>query len=287
MTVRTRRPRTPRPARVLVATGGVVVVALLAGACGADAGEDTDPEHRTFALSGKTLTVDSDDSALELVPADGDAKGVRVTRWFKGKTVLGGDPTVTWKMDGNRLTLDMNCSGLITDCSARHRVEVPRGVTVTVESQDGQVTAAGFREALKVRTKDGSVSVKDAGGPLDLRSSDGSISVKGAEGPLDLRSSDGSIRADGVRSRKVAVDSKDGSVHLELVTVPDRIDAHSKDGSVDIAVPGRKGGAQVAYDVRTESHDGSVDVSVPRDDHSPHRVNVRSADGSVKVHTAN
>lgn len=287
MTVRTRRPRPPRPARVLGATGGVVVVALLVGACGADAKDDAEPEHRTFALSGKTLTVDSDDSALELVPADGDAKGVKVTRWFRGKTVLGGDPEVTWKMDGNRLTLDMNCSGLFTDCSARHRVEVPRGVTVNVESRDGEVTAAGFRTALKVRTKDGSVSVKDSVGPLDLGSSDGSISVDGAEGPLDLRSSDGSVRADGIRSRRVAVDSRDGSVHLELATVPDRVDAHSKDGSVDIAVPGGKDGAKVAYDVRTESRDGSVDVSVPRDDASPHHVNVRSADGSVTVHTAN
>ncbi|MFK4064390.1 DUF4097 family beta strand repeat-containing protein [Streptomyces sp. NPDC029674] len=267
MNVRIRRR--PRTARALAAVGGTAAVVLLVGACGTDAKDDTEPEHRTFALAGKTLTVESSDATLELVPAGGDAKGVKVTRWFSGETVLGGDPKVTWEMDGDRLTLDMQCSGVITNCSAKHRVEVPRGVAVKVENKDGRVTASGFRDALTVRTKDGSVT------------------VDGAEGPLDLRSADGSVTARHITSRQVAVDSKDGSVRLELAAVPDRVDARSKDGSVDIAVPEKKGGAKVAYDVRTEVSDGSVDVSVPRDDNSPHHLSVRSADGKVTVRSAN
>ncbi|MFH8606099.1 DUF4097 family beta strand repeat-containing protein [Streptomyces sp. NPDC018029] len=285
MTVRTRRR--PRTARALAAVGGTAAVVLLVGACGADADDDTEPEHRTFALPGKTLTVESSDSTLELVPAAGDAKGVQVTRWFDGETVLGGDPKVTWKMEGNRLTLDMECSGVIANCSARHRVEVPRGVAVTVENKDGTVTASGFKDALKVRTKDGSVTVKNTHAALDLRSSDGSITVDGAQGPLDLHSSDGSVTARRITSRQVAVDSKDGSVRLELAAVPDRVEARSKDGSVDIAVPDRESGKKVAYDVRTDVSDGSVDVAVPRDDNSPHRLSVRSADGKVTVRSAN
>ncbi|MEV7191357.1 DUF4097 family beta strand repeat-containing protein [Streptomyces sp. NPDC093510] len=291
MTVRTRRR--PRAARALAAVGGTTAVVLLLGACGADADTDTEPEHRTFALAGKKLTVDSSDTTLELVPADGDAEGVKVTRWFDGETMLGGDPKVTWKMDGDRLTLGMSCSGVIANCSAKHRVEVPRGVQVTVENQDGRVTASGFRDALKIRTKDGSVTVRNTGAPLDLRSSDGSVTVDGADGPLDVHSSDGSVTARGITSRQVAVDSRDGAVRLELTAVPDRVDARSKDGSVDIAVPGEKDGKdgkdgkKVAYDVKTETADGSVDVSVPRDDKSPHHLSVRSADGQVTVRSAN
>jgi len=48
----------------------VAVVALLAAGCGASAGDDKEPEHRSFALNGRTLTVDSDDSALDLVVAE-------------------------------------------------------------------------------------------------------------------------------------------------------------------------------------------------------------------------
>ncbi|MEV0256576.1 DUF4097 family beta strand repeat-containing protein [Streptomyces sp. NPDC050732] len=270
MTVRTRRR--PRTARALAAAGGTAAVVLLAGACGADATDDTEPEHRTFALAGKTLTVESSDSTLELVPAGSDAEGVRVTRWFDGETVLGGDPKVTWTMEGDRLKLDMECSGVIANCSARHRVEVPRGVAVTVENKDGRVTASGFQDPLKVRSKDGPVTVENIGAPLDLRSSDGSVTARR------------------ITSRQVAVDSKDGSVRLELAAVPDRVEARSKDGSVDIAVPDRKGGKggkEVAYDVRTDVSDGSVDVAVPRDRNSAHHVSVRSADGKVTVRSAN
>ncbi|MFE0171936.1 DUF4097 family beta strand repeat-containing protein [Streptomyces sp. NPDC059002] len=284
MPVHTRRPRA---VRALAAATGTVAVVALVGACGADAADDSDPEHRTFALPGRTLTVESSDSTLELVPARSGGKDLKVTRWFDGRTVLGGDVKVTWEMEGDRLKLGMKCSGVIANCAAKHRVEVPRGVAVTVESKDGEVTADGFREALKLSTKDGAVRVKDSRGPLSLRSSDGAITVENSVGPLDLYSSDGSITARGITSRQVAVDSKDGSVSLELARVPDRVEARSKDGSVDIAVPGRKDGRKVAYDVRTETSDGSVDVSVPRDDNSPHRVSVHSADGKVTVRSAN
>ncbi|MGW6528372.1 DUF4097 family beta strand repeat-containing protein [Streptomyces venezuelae] len=290
MTVHARRPRAARAARAtraLAAVGATVAVALLVGACGADADDDSEPEHRTFALAGKTLTVESSDSSLELVPAGEGAKGVKVTRWFDGETLLGGDPEVTWEMDGDRLTLGMSCSGVIANCSAKHRVEVPRGVAVNVENRDGSVTASGFRDAMKVRTRDGSVTVKDAGAALDLNSSDGSITVEGVKGRLDLRSSDGSVTARDVTSRRVAVDAKDGSVRLELASVPDRVETRGKDGSVDIAVPRTKDGERVRYDVRTETSDSAVDVSVPRDDSSPHHISVHSADGKVTVRSAN
>ncbi|MFD6435448.1 DUF4097 family beta strand repeat-containing protein [Streptomyces venezuelae] len=287
MTVHARRPRAARATRALAAVGGTVAVVLLVGACGADADDDTEPEHRTFALAGKTLTVESSDSSLELVPAGEGAKGVKVTRWFDGETLLGGDPKVTWEMDGDRLKLGMSCSGVVANCSAKHRVEVPRGVSVNVENRDGSVTASGFRDTMKVRTRDGSVTVKDAGAALDLHSSDGSITVDGVKGPLDLRSSDGSVTARDVRSARVAVDAKDGAVRLELASVPDRVEARGKDGSVDIAVPGSKDGKRVRYDVRTETTDSAVDVSVPKDDDSPHHISVHNADGKVTVRSAN
>lgn len=275
-TVRSRRPRPrPRGMRVLVGVGTTAVVVGMVAACGARAEDDTDPERRTFALPGRTLTVDSDDSAVELVVAGDGAKGdgVQVTRWFDGRTVFGQSPKVTWKMDGDRLTFRTECSGVVSNCSAKHRVVVPRGVAVTVVDHDGEVTATGFREPLKVRTSDGSVTVKDA------------------RGPLDLRSVDGSVRAVGVTSKRISATSRDGSVDLELASAPDRVRAHSQDGSVTVALPVGKGdggdGSAAAYRVDTESVDGGTDVSVPRDTRSPHHVSVRSVDGDVTVRSAN
>ncbi|GGX61230.1 lipoprotein [Streptomyces anandii JCM 4720] len=239
-----------------------VLVAMLTG-CGASAGDDKDPEHRAFALRGHTLTVDSDDSALEIVAADGNKAGsVEVTRWFEGSVVVGGDPKVTWAMKDDRLVLRVKCSGIVADCSAKHRIEVPRGVVVKVEDEDGSVVARGFRDALSVRTADGSVHVTDS------------------TGPLELRSQDGSVRAE-VSSRRVRATTVDGAVRLELGAVPDLVDTRSSDGSVSLALP------RAAYRVTTSTGDGSVDVSVPRDDSSAHVVSARTDDGAVTVRTAN
>jgi hypothetical protein len=257
------RPRTTRP-RALAVSGAVVAVALLAAGCGASAGDDRHPDHRSFALHGRTLTVDSDDSAIDLVVADSDrADKVEVTRWFRGHVVVGGDPRVTWAMKDDRLVLRMKCSGVVADCSARHRIVVPRGIAVTVKDGDGRVSARGFKEALSIDTADGAVGVTDS------------------SGPLDLRSADGSIRALGVDSRRVHASTQDGSVRLELAAVPDLVESRSQDGSVSVVLP------RATYRVTTGSADGSVHVSVPRDNASSHVVSAHTSDGKVTVRTAN
>ncbi|MGV9629562.1 DUF4097 family beta strand repeat-containing protein [Streptomyces sp. NPDC003487] len=241
-----------------------MVAVLVAGVAGcASPGDDKEPEQRSFALRGPTLTVDSDDSALEIVAVDGKAgRGVRVTRWFEASVVLGGKPEVTWAMKDDRLVLRMHCSGLVADCAARHRIEVPRGVAVRVEDRDGSVRVRGFRDALSVRTEDGSVHVTDS------------------SGPLSLRSDDGSVRAE-VASADVRARTQDGSVDVRLSAVPDRVEAVSDDGSVTLALPPTR------YRLTTATDDGSVHVSVPRDDASAHVVSVRTQDGKIRVRSAN
>ncbi len=260
----TRTGPAPRPARarVLATAGAVALLVAALGAC-ASAADDKDPDHRSFALPGRTLTVDSDDSALEIVASDDQAPGqIQVTRWFSGSVTVGSDPEVTWTMDGDRLTLRMHCSGVVADCAAKHRVEVPRGVAVRAETDDGSVRARGFGDALDLRTQDGSVRVEDS------------------TGPLTLRSDDGSVRAE-TDSRRVDAATRDGSIHLELGTVPDLVEARSDDGSVTLGLP------RATYKVSADSDDGSVDVSVPRDDASTHEVTAQTKDGKVRVRTAN
>jgi hypothetical protein len=249
-------------ARMVLAAGAVALIAGVS-ACGASAGDDKDPDQRSFALEGKTLTIDSDDSALEIVAADDNKAGrIEVTRWFQGTVALGKDPKVTWSMTDDTLKLRMKCTGVVADCAAKHRIEVPRGVSVKVEDGDGSVRARGFEDALSISTGDGSVHVTDS------------------SGPLDLKTGDGSVRAD-VTSRDVRSRTGDGSVHLELGAVPDRVESRSGDGSVTIDVP------EATYKVTTQTGDGGVDVTVPRADSSSHVITARTGDGKVTVRTAN
>ncbi|MCC5475988.1 DUF4097 family beta strand repeat-containing protein [Streptomyces sp. NPDC059680] len=254
-----------RSVPVRAAAMAVVTGVLVAGvsACGADASDDTHPDHRSFALHGRTLTIDSDDSALEVVATDSAKPGtVDVTRWFQGSVVVGHNPTARWSFQDDRLVLRVHCSGFIADCSSRHRIEVPRGISVKIDNADGSVRAHGFRDPLNIDTSDGAVRVTDS------------------SGPLDLKSADGSLRAD-VSSRRVKADSGDGSVQVRLSGVPDLVDASSADGAVTVVLP------KAAYRVSAGADDGTVSVSVPRDSNSAHRVSAHSSDGKVTVRTAN
>ena len=251
------------PVRAAAAAGVVALVVAGATACGASAGDDKTPDHKSFALHGRTLTVDSDDSALEIVAADSNKAGtVEVTRWFQGTVALGKDPEVTWSMKDDRLVLRMKCSGVVADCAAKHRIEVPRDISVKVQDGDGSVRARGFTRPLSISTGDGSVRVTDS------------------SGPLELHTGDGSMRAD-VTSRRITARTGDGSLHLELGAVPDRVETRSGDGSVTVELP------KATYRVDTKTGDGGVDVSVPRSDSSDHVVSAQNGDGKVTVRTAN
>ncbi|WP_105971475.1 DUF4097 family beta strand repeat-containing protein [Streptomyces geranii] len=251
-------PRT----RSVAVTGVVAALVLTASAC-ASAGDDKDPERRSFALEGRTLTVESNESALDIVAVDSGEPGrIEVTRWFQGSVTLGKDPKVTWSMKDDRLKLRVKCSGVVADCSAEHRIEVPAGVSVVVRNDDGRVTARGFEQ------------------PLDIRSEDGSVTVKDSTGPLKLYTDDGAIRALGVRSQQVRAHSEDGSVRLELGSAPDLVEASSDDGSLTIELP------RETYRVTADSDDGSVKVSVPRAESSAHVVSAKTQDGSIRVRVA-
>jgi len=236
------------------------VLAVTATACGNDAKDDKHPDHRAFVVHGRTLTIDSDNSALEIVPANVDK--VKVTRWFKGSVIVGEDPRPTWAMQDDRLVLRMKCSGLVASCSALHRIEVPRGVAVKVEERNGNVRAQDFKDALSIRTRNGSVR------------------VTGSTGPLTLSSREGSVRATGVGARRLHAETRNGSVHLELAVAPDRLEAISRNGSMSIALP------QGAYRVTTHTQNGSTHVSVPQDPSSSHVIDTQTRNGSVTVRSA-
>ncbi|WP_369144033.1 DUF4097 family beta strand repeat-containing protein [Streptomyces sp. R44] len=245
--------------RVLLASG--VAVIALAG-CGGAGAEGAPVERRTFAFDGDVLTVDSDDSDLVITPADVD--GVRVERQVDGWVVMGSGPEASWKLEDGRLTLRVDCDAVAASCSAVHRIQVPRGVAVSVEDGNGDVTAEGFTTPLKVRSDDGDVRVRRVSGGLDLGSQDGDVSVDGS-----------------VTSPSVLVRADDGDVHVTLDAVPLDVDVVTEDGDVALAVP------QGAYEASGASDDGDVRIEVPLREGSGHVVRLRSDDGDVVARTVN
>ncbi|WP_336318529.1 DUF4097 family beta strand repeat-containing protein [Streptomyces lavendofoliae] len=249
--------------RAVVVVGGAVLGVIGLAGCGGAEVDGAPVERKTFGFRGETLVVDADDSELVLVPAD--VKDVEVTRQVDGWVMLGDGPAPVWKLENGRLTLRVECDAVVSNCAARHEVRVPRGVAVTVEDDNGDVTAEGFRTALKVTSDNGTVTVRDAGGPLDLRSGNGDVRVEGAT------------------SKSVVARSGNGEIRLALGAIPDRVDAVNDNGDIAVELP--RGSTR--YAVRAGSDNGEVEVGVPTDARSGHVVTAQSDNGQVMVRGAN
>ncbi|MEV2247068.1 DUF4097 family beta strand repeat-containing protein [Streptomyces sp. NPDC049970] len=257
MTIRTRRTEA-----LVAAAGTVLLVAALSG-CGSANAEGAPTEHKSFAFGRKSLTIDAENSALELVPAD--VERIEVTRRVDGWVFLGNGPDPVWKLEGDKLTLGVKCSAMISNCEARHEVKVPRGVALSVEGDNGKVTAAGFTTRLKISADNGGISVRDA------------------SGPLELRSDNGSVVAERVSGSSVVARSANGEIRLGFTRVPALVDTVSDNGRIDIGLPP----GQDTYAVSAEADNGNVSVDVPRSDSSEHVVKARSDNGEVTVRSAN
>ncbi|WP_327367227.1 DUF4097 family beta strand repeat-containing protein [Streptomyces sp. NBC_01217] len=249
--------------RTLIASGGVLLIGLGLVGCGSTDPGDAPAERKSFALSGKTLTIRSGNTSLELVPAD--VRRVEVTRHVDGWVVLGSGPDPRWRMQDDTLTLQVKCSALISNCASQHRVKVPRGVAVVVEGDNGKVVASGF------------------GAPLTLRADNGKVTVRDSSGPLELESDNGGIVAERISAKSVSVQSDNGGVRLGFSSVPDLVDSRSDNGGITIDLPG----GSTKYAVDAGADNGRVSVDVPRSDDSSHVVKARSDNGQITVRSAN
>ncbi|MCT2589079.1 DUF4097 domain-containing protein [Streptomyces sp. N2-109] len=249
-----------------LALGLTMITGAALSGCSTEEVSDGKAEHRSFAFTGKRLTVDSGDSKVEVVPVRTGGKGgkagserkAEVTRWFKASKVKG-TAKVSWTMEGNTLRLKTTCSGIIVDCETRHRIEVPDDTAVTVRSRDGNVVANGFRAELSIRTTDGNVNVSDA------------------RAPLTIRTTDGNVRAERLRSPSVSADTRDGYLILGFSRPPSSVRTGSHDGSTTVTAP------RTPYDISTNAKDGSVKVSLPRDKASDRAIDASSHDGDITL----
>ncbi|MEV7461367.1 DUF4097 family beta strand repeat-containing protein [Streptomyces rubiginosohelvolus] len=248
--------------RALALGGGVALLALALTGCGSTDVDGAPVERKSFALEGKTLTIDAENGVVDLVPAD--VEQVEVERQFDGWAVFGSGPDAVWKMENDTLTLRVTCEG-IGNCDSRHRVKVPRGVAVTAASDNGTVTATGFDSA------------------LDLSSDNGEINVRDASGALKLKSDNGEVRGERISGSSVVARADNGEIRLGFASVPDLVDTVSDNGSIVIDLP--SGGQK--YQVDASADNGDVSVDVPRGDDSAHVVKAHSDNGEVTVRSAN
>jgi hypothetical protein len=115
--------------------------------------------------------------------------------------------------------------------------------------------------------------------PVEVRVNRGSASVVALRGPVSLRTGAGSVDGRALESRSVTAETASGSVRLWFDRQPSAVDVRTREGEVDLRLPGGP------YDVEAAAGSDGDDctVAVPVEKGAPCRVRARSAGGGIRI----
>ncbi|CAK7280288.1 DUF4097 family beta strand repeat-containing protein [Streptomyces misionensis] len=183
----------------LVSGALLLAVAPVLSAC--DQYDDSD--SRSFDVKDKVtgVTVDSAGGDIDVVAGDGD--GVQVTENLKYKS--GKRPsTEHFVRDGDlHLKVATSCGSSLgsANCTVNYRVEVPRGVS------------------------------------LSLHSGGGTVHLDGVSGGVDASTGGGEVKAEDLAAGHLTASSGGGAINASWSKAPDDVDVNAKGGNVTLHVP--------------------------------------------------
>jgi hypothetical protein len=218
------------------AAAAALTLMALGSGCTSD-GETSESSSYTVKEAVSALHAKSNGGLIELVASDRTT--VRVTERY---LYSGSKPVTRHAVNGSTLSLETpGCSGDSSPCEVSYRIEVPRALTVTLNSEGGDVKVSALAGKLTVDTEGGGATAKEltstnvkidsGGGDTDavFASAPNSADVRTDGGDLTVRLPDGSYAIDadgGGGEEKVTVKSDP--------TSPYKVIAKSGGGSVSL-----------------------------------------------------
>jgi DUF4097 and DUF4098 domain-containing protein YvlB len=205
-------------------------------------------ETQTLSLSpSSTLAVVNDVGDIRVVATEGEAQLI-VTRRF----VRPNDLSFQKRMIANRLEVRAgvrvkNCSG----CSTSLEFRIPRGMELSLSTQDGNIIVNGGTRGLEATTDAGAIEARDMGlGRAVLTTNDGNINLRGQSGEAVLKTDAGSITLESAQGF-VKATTQDGSITVG--NAMNGLEAHTDAGSVTATL--------VSNTARISTNDGNITVS--------------------------
>jgi hypothetical protein len=301
-----RRRRPVRPAWIL-ATGGVLAAASLAGCGRIDTDGVRDRQEKRFTVKGTPdVKLATFDGSIVIRGWDRDEVSVEIEKRGRDPQALD-DIDIVTEQKGNAVAVEAREKGGDRKGSyhigfgnmgksARLVASVPTGTNLIVRTGDGSIRVEHVNGKVELRSADGSVVGRDLAGDVFAHTEDGSIRLEGVDGRCDVASDDGSIAVQG-RLDVLRVSTEDGSVVVKALagsTNAREWSLSTGDGSMVLYVPDSFGA-----DVDAEARDGSVrfDDSLAfarNNDHGKNvlrgrlgaggpRLMMRSGDGSIRL----
>jgi DUF4097 and DUF4098 domain-containing protein YvlB len=204
-------------------------------------------------------TIDAEQLELQRGAPTETAPATRV------EVVVSNAPAV----EGEELTCDCSASSDIT-------LDVPRGATVQIKTNDGSVEIADVADA-RVETLSGDISVRGVSKRVEASSVSGDVLLENSSGPVRLRSISGSVEASHARTLdandECQANTVSGDVTLAQISHT-HVQAKTISGAVTMKGPLARGGL---YDFKTTS--GDMIFTLPGD--ASFRVSARIPHGEI------
>ena len=106
----------------------------------------------------------------------------------------------------------------------------------------------------------------------------GAVGIAGLSGDVTVTTQAGAVEGKALAGDTVSVTTQAGATKLAFIEAPTKVTTSTELGAVELMVPG-----DVAYAVDVQTRVGKSDVSVRRDAASPHRIEVRTQVGAVRI----
>lgn len=267
--------RTATRAALVIAAVAVIAItlALLTAAAVGLSAFRLVTDHQDLPANVRALTVETASSPMAVrIVSDRDATTPRVD--VRMVTTDRGDReelTVTTDASGTLLRVDAPSSFLAWGDPGELTVTVPpelgRQLAVTVRQDNGVLIAEADLDQLTATTTDGTVLLRGTVRRIEVRARDGEIHTRQ---PISVGES-------------FTAETRDGDVQVRFADAPPQIEATSRDGDVDLALP-----TPGPYLVRAQSDDGSASVRVPQTTDSARAaatVTATTRDGEISVNT--
>lgn len=239
---------------LLVGTGSLLAVNAMASR--------TVHEQHTYPFRGTDLSIDLALGEVQIVPSRHDDQ-ISVRR----RVTYGlHRPAMEARADGEIFRVsDRPCPTPVqSTCHVRWLLEVPRFLTVNVQTISGAITVSGLSGGIHVVTDSGDIKTVSASGRK-----------------VTLLSKTGTVTAQNLSSQQVVATSTVGSVSLTFRTPPNLAFGKSELGDVEVVLPP----GDELYRINANSPGGLRTVLVPDDTRSRRLVDVRSVKGAVRVLT--
>jgi len=132
-----------------------------------------------------------------------------------------------------------------------YEITVPRGMAVSVDGVENEVTIEGVGGDIEVATVEGAVTIRGAGGEVSVSTVEGDVVLEGGRGRIAITGVEGMVSVTGA-SGAITVETVDGDITLENVQSAD-VDLGTVDGNVTYHGTVQDGGRY-----RLTSHQGDL-----------------------------